>query len=132
MNNFLTQQFYVWEFILVIGMYITVMNICSQIKYIYLNKLTCYEILNNYSMCNLSFSLFLCIYAHTRVCVYVYTDFTFESNYRFIGKLSKMYGVPTYSLPQCLQGLSHYQHPEWYICYNRYTLTHCYHLKFIF
>ena len=140
MNSFLTQQFYVWEFILDIGMYIAMVHICPQIKYIYLNKLTCYETLNNYSMC-IEYFLSLCIYTHTHthvcvcmnvcVCVYVYINFTFESNYRFIGKLSKMYGVPTYSLPPYLQDLSHYQHPEWYICYNRYTLAHCYHLKFI-
>ena len=40
MNSFLTQQFYVWEFILDIGMYIAMVHICPQIKYIYLNKLT--------------------------------------------------------------------------------------------
>ena len=73
MNNFLTQQFYVWEFILDIGMYIAMVHICPQIKYIYLNKLTCYEILNNYSMC-IEYFLSLCIYTHTHtppcVCVY--------------------------------------------------------------
>lgn len=65
MNSFLTQQFYVWEFILDIGMYIAMMHICPQIKYIHLKKLTCYEILNNYSMCDLLFSLSLYIYTHT-------------------------------------------------------------------
>ena len=81
---------------------------------------------NNYSMCDLSFSLSIYIYTHTHthththvVCVYVYIDFTFEGNYRFTGKLSKIYGVPIYSLSPHLQGLYHYEHPEWYICYNR-------------
>ena len=45
MLSFLTQHFYVWEFILDIGIYIAVMHKCPQIKYICLNKLTCYEIL---------------------------------------------------------------------------------------
>ena len=44
MNSFLTQQFYVWEFILDIGMYIAMVHICPQIKYIYLN-LNSYQLL---------------------------------------------------------------------------------------